>query len=96
MKKTFVIPNTTSNVTVSNDDTDDAFDAMMNAQIEVNEDRLNKSWENQTTDDTYRRGTYEPEKNNNSYDDNYDDIFSTSLPFIKFKECVPLPPCCTT
>lgn len=68
--------NTTSNVTVSNDDTDDAFDAMMNAQIEVNEDRLNNAWENQTTDDTYRRGTYEPEKNNNSYDDNYDDIFA--------------------
>ena len=48
----------------------------MNAQIEVNEERLDNSWKNQSTDDTYRRGTYEPDKNNNNSNDSYEDIFA--------------------
>ena len=66
--------NSTSNT--SSDDTDDALEAMMNAQIEVNEERLDNSWKNQSTDDTYRRGTYEPDKNNNNSNDSYEDIFA--------------------
>lgn len=66
--------NSTSNT--SSDDTDDALEAMMNAQIEVNEERLNNAWKNQSTDDTYRRGTYEPDKNNNNSNDSYEDIFA--------------------
>ena len=65
--------NATSNT--SSDDTDDALEAMMNAQIEVNEER-NNAWKNQSTDDTYRRGTYEPDKNNNNSNDSYEDIFA--------------------
>lgn len=66
--------NTTQNT--QSDDTDDALDAMMNAQIAMNEERLDNSWKNQSTDDTYRRGTFEPQKNNNNSDDSYDDIFA--------------------
>lgn len=66
--------NTTQNT--QSDDTDDALDAMMNAQIEVNEERLNNAWKNQSTDDTYRRGTFEPQKNDNNSNDSYDDMFA--------------------
>ena len=60
----------------SSDDTDDALEAMMNAQIEVNEERLDNTWKNQSTDDTYRRGTFEPQKNDNNSNDSYDDMFA--------------------
>lgn len=66
--------NTTQNT--QSDDTDDALDTMMNAQIEVNEERLNNAWKNQSTDDTYRRGTFEPQKNDNNSNDSYDDMFA--------------------
>ena len=66
--------NTTSNT--SSDDTDDAFEEMMNAQIEANEERLNNTWKNQSTDDAYIRGTYEPQKNNNNSNDSYENIFA--------------------
>lgn len=66
--------NTTQNT--QSDDTDDALDAMMNAQIAMNEERLDNAWKNQSTDDTYRRGTFEPHKNDNNSNDSYDDMFA--------------------
>ena len=69
-------PQNNTTQSTQSDDTDDALDAMMNAQIAMNEERLDNSWKNQSTDDTYRRGTFEPQKNNNNSDDSYDDIFA--------------------
>lgn len=48
----------------------------MNAQIAMNEERLDNAWKNQSTDDTYRRGTFEPHKNDNNSNDSYDDMFA--------------------
>lgn len=66
----------TATTNTSSDDTDDALEAMMNAQIAMNEERLDNAWKNQSTDDTYRRGTYEPQEDNNNSNNSYDDIFA--------------------
>lgn len=57
---------------------DDIWDEISDVQTQINEDRINNAYNNQTIDNTNERGTYEPEKNNkdNTNDNNYDDIYS--------------------
>ncbi len=62
----------------SSDLDDDVWEQISEVQAQVNEDRLDSAWRNQNTDNTYERGTYEPERTsrNNENDSSYDDIYS--------------------
>lgn len=55
---------------------EDIMNMISEVQTQINDERLNNAWKNQTTDDTYIRGTFEPDRNtSNNYDDDYENIF---------------------
>ena len=62
-----------TNAQPEEEENEDILNQIADAQIKVNEERINNAWKNQSYDDTYMRGTYEPQEEKN--DDDYEDIF---------------------